>query len=75
MTSSETTGRLALPGASMPYQVAGTGPPVVLVHGFGLDLRMWDPQVKRLADRFMVVRYDCRGFGANGPFPTATPRV
>jgi pimeloyl-ACP methyl ester carboxylesterase len=46
---------------------------VVLIHGFGLDMRMWDPQVGPLADRFRVVRYDCRGFGASGPFDPAVP--
>jgi 3-oxoadipate enol-lactonase len=44
---------------------------VVLVHGFGLDRRMWDPQVEHLAGRFRTVRYDCRGFGASGPFDPA----
>ena len=63
-----TTQVLALPGARLAYQVTGAGPAVVLVHGFGLDLRMWDDQVQALAGRFRVVRYDCRGFGASGPF-------
>jgi len=64
---------LALPGARLAYQVAGDGPAVVLVHGFGLDMRMWDPQAEHLAARFRVVRYDCRGFGASGPFDPAVP--
>src|SRR5580693_3784169 len=68
-----TTSTLARPGARLAYEVAGDGPPVVLVHGFGLDLRMWDPQVEPLAARFRVVRYDCRGFGASGPFDPAVP--
>jgi len=68
-----TTSTLTLPGARLAYEVAGDGPPVVLVHGFGLDLRMWDPQVEPLAARFRVVRYDCRGFGASGPFDPAVP--
>lgn len=71
--ASSTIGVLALPGASVVYEVAGNGPAVVLVHGFGLDRRMWDPQVEHLADRFRVVRYDCRGFGATGPFDPAVP--
>jgi len=64
---------LERPGARLMYEVAGDGPAVVLIHGFGLDMRMWDPQVGPLADRFRVVRYDCRGFGASGPFDPAVP--
>jgi 3-oxoadipate enol-lactonase len=65
------TGVLTLPGARLAYEVVGQGPAVVFCHGFGLDMRMWDPQVEHLADRFRVVRYDCRGFGASGPFDPA----
>src|SRR5689334_25357921 len=32
---------LPLPGAGLAYEVTGDGPAVVLVHGFGLDMRMW----------------------------------
>lgn len=52
-----------LNGAKMYYEVAGQGQPVVLIHGFSLDSRMWDAQWKTLAKRFKVVRYDVRGFG------------
>jgi 3-oxoadipate enol-lactonase len=68
-----TTATLPLPGARLAYEVTGDGPAVVLVHGFGLDMRMWDPQVEHLAARFRVVRYDCRGFGSSGPFDPAVP--
>ena len=64
-------GVLVLPGARLAYEVTGEGPAVVLVHGFGLDMRMWDAQVPHLAGSFRVVRYDCRGFGASGPFDPA----
>ena len=67
------TAVLERPGARLVYEVAGDGPAVVLIHGFGLDMRMWDPQVGPLADRFRVVRYDCRGFGTSGPFDPAVP--
>jgi len=66
-----TEGVLALPGARLAYQVTGSGQAVVLVHGFGLDMRMWDEQASHLAARFQVVRYDARGFGASGPFDPA----
>ena len=67
------TGVLARPGARVVYEVTGHGPAVVLAHGFGLDMRMWDPQVAHLAERFRVVRYDCRGFGSSGPLDPAVP--
>ena len=67
------TAVLERPGARLVYQVTGDGPAVVLIHGFGLDMRMWDPQVGPLAARFRVVRYDCRGFGASGPLDPAVP--
>jgi pimeloyl-ACP methyl ester carboxylesterase len=73
LTQSHGTAVLERPGARLVYDVAGTGPAVVLVHGFGLDRRMWDPQAEYLAARFLVVRYDCRGFGASGPFDPAVP--
>jgi pimeloyl-ACP methyl ester carboxylesterase len=62
---------LPLPGTGLAYEVTGDGPAVVLVHGFGLDMRMWEPQVEHLAARYRVVRYDCRGFGASGAFDPA----
>jgi 3-oxoadipate enol-lactonase len=64
---------LPLDGARLRYEVAGAGPAVVFIHGFGLDQRMWDAQWAELAARFRVVRYDCRGFGASGPFDPAVP--
>jgi 3-oxoadipate enol-lactonase len=64
-------GVLERPGARLAYEVTGDGPAIVLAHGFGLDMRMWDEQVACLSDRYRVVRYDCRGFGASGPFDPA----
>ena len=64
--AASTEGMLALLGTRLAYQVTGDGPAVVFAHGFGLDMRMWDPQIQHLGARFRVVRYDCRGFGASG---------
>jgi 3-oxoadipate enol-lactonase len=50
-------------GTRLYYEVAGRGPPVVLIHGFTLDTRMWDDQFEVFAQRYKVVRYDVRGFG------------
>jgi len=45
---------------------------VVLVHGFGLDRSLWDPQWEALATRYRAIRYDLRGYGEStlpdGPY-------
>ena len=54
-------------GTRLYYEVAGSGEPVVLVHAFTLDTRMWDDQFEFLAREFRVIRYDARGFGKSAP--------
>jgi pimeloyl-ACP methyl ester carboxylesterase len=50
-------------GTQLYYEVAGSGRPLVLIHGFTLDARMWDDQFETFAERYQVIRYDARGFG------------
>jgi pimeloyl-ACP methyl ester carboxylesterase len=50
-------------GTRLFYEVAGHGQPLVLIHGFGLDHRLWDEQFRDYARRFRVLCYDLRGFG------------
>ena len=45
------------------YEEAGTGPPLVLIHGFTLDTRMGDDQFEVFSKHHRVVRYDMRGYG------------
>lgn len=45
------------------YAVEGTGPPVVLIHGMGLNREMWDWQLEPLLQRFRIIRYDLLGHG------------
>lgn len=49
---------------------SGSGAPIVLIHGVGLDLGMWDELVHLLVDRFELIRYDMLGHGAT---PLCTP--
>ena len=49
------------------YVVEGGGPPVVLVHGMGLNRDMWNWQLPALVPRFRVVRYDLVGHGESDP--------
>jgi pimeloyl-ACP methyl ester carboxylesterase len=48
---------------SIAYQRAGDGPPLVLLHGFTHDSRVWRPQLENLSDQFSVVAWDAPGAG------------
>lgn len=50
-------------GTRLYYEVAGSGRPLVLIHGFTLDTRTWDDQFETFAQHYQVIRYDVRGFG------------
>jgi non-heme chloroperoxidase len=53
------------------YEDHGDGPPVVLIHGWPLDSRSWEPQEHALlAAGHRVITYDRRGFGHSSR-PTA----
>jgi pimeloyl-ACP methyl ester carboxylesterase len=56
-------------GARLRYRDEGAGPAIVLVHGWALDLEMWEPQATVLARRFRVLRMDRRGFGRSSGRP------
>jgi pimeloyl-ACP methyl ester carboxylesterase len=49
-----------------PAAISGAGTPVVLLHAFPLDGRMWAPQAEALAGTgtYQVIVPDLRGFGA-----------
>ena len=54
----------AVNGQKIAYEdTGGTGPAVVLAHGFLMDRTMFAPQVAVLRDRYRVVTWDERGFG------------
>lgn len=52
------------PDLQLHYQDFGQGKPVVLIHGWPLSARTWEPQIGPLVDAgFRVIAYDRRGFG------------
>jgi 3-oxoadipate enol-lactonase len=60
--------------AGLFYEVSGAGEPIVLIHAFSVDRRMWAPQIATLEGRFRVVRYDLRGHGKSaGPSAPYSP--
>lgn len=56
-------------GLKVAYERVGEGPPLVLVHGAGVDGRMWQPQLSALADEFTVVAWDEPGAGRSDDVP------
>jgi haloacetate dehalogenase len=50
---------------------SGSGPPVLLLHGFPQTHVMWRDVAPRLAQRFTVICADLRGYGRSG-CPTST---
>jgi pimeloyl-ACP methyl ester carboxylesterase len=56
-------------GVGIAYRRAGTGPPLVFVHGAAADGRMWQPQLDALADEFTVVAWDEPGAGRSSDVP------
>ena len=57
-------------GADFYYELAGSGPPVVLLHAGIADSRMWDRQFDAfVAAGHTVLRYDQRGYGRTAPVP------
>jgi pimeloyl-ACP methyl ester carboxylesterase len=54
-------------GTSISFEERGVGrpgaPPIVLLHGFPLEHRMWEAQLSGLSRSFRVIAADLRGFG------------
>lgn len=50
-------------GARLHYVEAGTGEPLVLLHGLGADIQDWTAQMPVFAQHFRVLAFDLPGFG------------
>lgn len=58
--------RARVRGIEMAYEMEGSGPAVLLLHGFPFNRTMWREQVKALSDSYRVITPDLRGFGETG---------
>lgn len=56
-------------GGPIELDVAGSGAPLLLLHGWALDRRVWEPQLEALAGQFQVIALDRRGFGRSAAPP------
>lgn len=52
-------------GVRINYKIAGSGPAVVLLHGYTQTSHMWLPLMPRLAASHTVIAPDLRGIGAS----------
>ena len=50
-------------GVRLHYLVAGTGEPIILLHGYAQNSHMWRPVMAELAKTNTVIAPDLRGFG------------
>ncbi len=54
-------------GKTLAVEQQGSGDAVVLLHGLGSTANVWEPQVRALADRFTLLRFDLEGMGRSPP--------
>jgi len=63
---------LKINNIEMNYEVAGTGQPVLFIHGLGSSCRDWEEQVAFFSPDYKVVTFDVRGHGLSdkpsGPY-------
>jgi haloacetate dehalogenase len=55
--------RIATGDAEINVRLGGSGPPLLLLHGYPQTQAMWHLVAPRLAERFTVVAADLRGYG------------
>ncbi|MDD3762652.1 MAG: alpha/beta hydrolase [Nevskiales bacterium] len=58
--------KLRVDDFDLHYEEAGSGPPLLLLHGLGASLEDWEHQIPAFAEHFRVIAPDLRGFGHSG---------
>lgn len=60
--------KICVNGHTIAFEDSGSGPAVVLIHGYGMCRKMWKQQQDFFSDSgFRVIAPDLRGFGESGP--------
>lgn len=54
---------------TIAYDMAGSGPLVVFLHGIGGNRTNWYGQLEHFSNRFCAVTWDARGYGASNDSP------
>src|SRR3970282_797403 len=55
--------RVRLNGIEIDYAVSGSGPAVLLSHGYSATRRMWDGQHRALEGRYQIISWSMRAHG------------
>ncbi|MEK9752212.1 MAG: alpha/beta hydrolase, partial [Rhodospirillaceae bacterium] len=58
--------RIQTSGPEIYLRMAGSGPALLLIHGYPQNHACWHAVAPKLAERFTVVVPDLRGYGASG---------
>lgn len=65
--------KVEIGGQLIAYRAAGSGPPLVLLHGGLSDSRAWRREIDALSDEFQVIAWDAPGCGQSfDPRPDIT---
>ena len=64
-------------GIDINYELHGKegAPWLVLSHSLACSVRMWDPQIAALKDRYRILAYDTRGHGGTSEDEMRIPLV
>lgn len=57
---------------SIGYDERGSGIPLLLIHGYPLNRKLWEPQLSSLSDIARVLTPDLRGHGDSEPGPVTS---
>ncbi len=66
-------GQVTVRGLRIAYDRAGTGPPLVLLHGIGANARAWRTQLAALSDAYDVIAWDAPGYHRSDDPPSDWP--
>ncbi len=50
-------------GVNLYYEVHGSGPALLLTHGFSATTEMWKPNIAALSQKYQLILWDMRGHG------------
>ncbi len=64
---------VTLPSGTLAWREAGSGAPLLCLHGLGSSSKSWNMQYRNLGGTNRVIGWDCPGYGGSDDPPTANP--